>query len=376
MKPLIHDVLNNSAWTPNPTKEQWDSYNSTGYKGMHSQGYFGQGVKVAVIDTGIYKDHEIFKNSDVIQLSTTYGVGEDDNGHGTHVAGSIARIAPHAQIVSYKVLDFFGTSDSIQQAVKDINEAIDDAIARDVDIISMSLGISESGLKKHLLLDELNSSIIRAQKANIFLCVSAGNDANEADEKYPGAFDGVTTIGAVDETFAPAWFSSVTKHIDFCQVGVDVMSASYFQKDGKDGYVTMTGTSMSQPIAAGIATLLICKYKYIFNVRPVAKELWQMMMMKSIDLHETGFDTKTGVGFLTLKEDINTIEYPINEDVAYINGVPVQIPLGARYLKASDGQLKTVLPTREGFEFLGESIIWTRKKQEDGTYKDTVIVRN
>jgi len=355
----IHDKLIKSTLTTEPTREDWDSYNLTGYKGFHEQGYKGERVKVAVIDTGILAIHDMFDDNVVEVRSTTYyGEGLDDQGHGTHVCGTIARLAPKCTILSYKALDYFGGGTSTKQVVKSITDAIRDAVARDADIISMSLGIKESELVRYGLLDDLKEAIQEAKDAEVFVCVSAGNDGVDPTEYYPSAFEGVTSVGALDEWFSPAMFSSVTQHIDMCQVGVDVMSASHANPHC---YLKMSGTSMAQPVVAGIIALLMDKYKAVVGGEIDCKEFYNNLLLRCVDLHEEGFDNKTGVGFLTLKENIKTIYYPYGKDVMIVNGVEKKIPLGMQNMNFGTEEeplWKSVLAVREDNEEQGNSVTW------------------
>lgn len=174
----------------------------------------------------------------------------DDNGHGTHVAGTIGAldnelgvigVAPQADIYAIKALDQYGNG-----SYSDIISGIEWAIDNNIDIINMSIG----GTTKSKTLE---TAVNNAYNAGILLVASAGN--NGYDKKgtitYPAAYDSVIAVGAVDENNTRAYFSSVGRQLELMAPGVNVLSTV-----PNNSYASYSGTSMASPHIAGSAALL------------------------------------------------------------------------------------------------------------------------
>jgi major intracellular serine protease len=274
----------------------------TGRHGYFSQGFYGESSTVAVIDTGVNPRHpELLDDSGksrVLGLLNfcRYGNGEDDNGHGTHVAGTIAGrnvgVAPKAKILSVKVLDGAGGSDwntisaGLEAALK-----WRDSEGRKVTAVSMSLSNTErAGV------DRLRNAIKALTDAEIPVICSAGNTGTY-QERYPASFYEPITVGAVDvDNLEAAAFTTQHPEVDLCQVGVNVLSAWY-----EGGYRVMSGTSMSTPIVSGIVALVKDKHFRIFGEDMPEMVLYWMLKNMSKDLGAKGSDLKTGAGFCSLQ---------------------------------------------------------------------------
>ncbi|MBW3012333.1 S8 family peptidase, partial [Candidatus Woesearchaeota archaeon] len=212
----------------------------------NSQGYGGQDIKVAVMDTGIDYNHnelaECFGNN------VGYDFVNDENpmdreGHGTHVAGIIAGrttgVAPEAELRAYKVLDDYGYGSEI-----DLIKAIDMAIKEDIDICNMSLGFVNPSYTLAEALEVLTKTSI--------VCAAAGNEAYEPC--YPGDFDieSLISVAALDRKKKRPYWSRVSENNDISAPGVGIISCA-----PGGGYAEMSGTSMATPHAAGVAALLL-----------------------------------------------------------------------------------------------------------------------
>lgn len=220
----------------------------------HSQ---GEGVVVAVIDTGCDLNHNDIKNN----LLNGYNVinpekePDDDNGHGTHVSSTIAAenngfgmvgVAPKSKIRPVKALDKNGNG-SPKHIVKAINWSID----QKVDIITMSLGSPANN-------QEIYKAIKRAYDNKISVFCAAGNSGENSDILYPAKYIETISIGAIDEHFQRTNFTCSGEELDFLAPGHNIFGAVPGNK-----YALMSGTSMSNPFAVGCACLLISKFKKI-----------------------------------------------------------------------------------------------------------------
>lgn len=201
-----------------------------------------------VIDTGIDLDHPdltVKENRGFTAFDD--GSFDDDNGHGTHVAGTIGAldndigvigVAAGAKLIPVKVLNARG-SGSVSGVIAGINHVAKKG--RRGDVANMSLGGSAS--------EALDKAVINAAKEGIIFTLAAGNSGSDATNFSPARTNGknIFTISAVDknDTFAP--FSNFGSVVDKAEPGVRVLST---YRDG--GYRTLSGTSMAAPHAAGI----------------------------------------------------------------------------------------------------------------------------
>ncbi len=212
----------------------------------------GTGITVAVLDTGIDTDHPDLVANTIVCVGIGYATCEDDNGHGTHVAGTIAAngniigVAPEANLMAVKVLDKRGRG-----YTDDIAAGMRYAVDNGANIISMSLGGGESSL--------INSAVTYANDNDVLVVASAGNSGpTEGSIGYPAAKSGVVAVAAFDSSDNIIDWSSrgvndgnwiiEEREIEFAAPGVAIEST---YKDGC--YTYMQGTSMAAPHVTGIA---------------------------------------------------------------------------------------------------------------------------
>lgn len=213
----------------------------------------GSGLTAWVIDTGVDLDHDDL-NVDT-QRSTSFvsteSSADDGNGHGTHVAGTIAAldndidvigVAAGATVVGVKVLDSSG-SGSYSGVISGIDYVA--ANAAPGDVANMSLGGSVS--------DALDDAVRNAADQGIYFAVAAGNDGADANNSSPARveYNNVYTISAIDSNDNFASFSNYANPpIEYAAPGVDVKSLWK-----NNGVNTISGTSMASPHAAAVLLL-------------------------------------------------------------------------------------------------------------------------
>jgi subtilisin len=221
----------------------------------------GTGKTAWVVDTGIESDHPDL-NVDVSRSRSFLGANtsfEDENGHGTHVAGIIGGknnaigvlgVASNATLVSVRVLgkDGEGTGSAIMQALSYIS-----ANAKAGDVVNMSLGIDTVSAI-------LDNQVKAIAAKGIYISIAAGNETKAANLTSPARVNAtnVYTVSAVDSLNRFASFSNYGNDVvDYAAPGVRIVS-SYL--DGR--YARMSGTSMAAPHLAGLLLLVGNSIRY------------------------------------------------------------------------------------------------------------------
>lgn len=229
-------------------------------------GFKGKGVTVAVVDTGVDAQHPAFGGRVDTETARSYvatraqpaaGDNNDNHGHGTHVAGTIAGadgigVAPEATILPLKALNSQGTG-----YTDDIIGAVDFAIANGAKVVNLSVG--SRGADPEPIQRLWLATFARAKTQGVVIVAAAGNDGPpENTINSPGVYTQVVTVGAVgDSPFPTARFSSRGRAIDkpnLAAVGVNVVSANPTNQGG--GLISRQGTSMATPHVAGAAALI------------------------------------------------------------------------------------------------------------------------
>ncbi|NUM36315.1 MAG: S8 family peptidase [Candidatus Brocadiae bacterium] len=268
----------------------------------------GEGVKVAVLDTGII-DHPDLKVNIKGGINFTTSNPKDyvdRQGHGTHVAGIIAAednaigvigVAPKAEIYAVKVLGDQGHG-SFDMIVKGIDWAVDNKM----DIISMSLGSSASSTQIH-------EAVKRAYKKNITVVAAAGNDGDEYDDNdmgYPARYPETIAVGSINKYMKRSWFSSDGEELDIMAPGEEIYS-TYL----KNEYAILSGTSMATPFITGILALLISEHRKSKSKKtPIdtPEQIREHLIRTADDAGEIGKDNFYGYGIVSptkLMEGIN-----------------------------------------------------------------------
>ncbi len=244
-------------------KEQWNLTRINSEKAWDFA--TGRGVTVAVVDTGVAcEDHGPFtKGSDLKDTECVGGWNfvaknehaNDDQGHGTHVAGTIAQstdngigvagIAFHARLMPVKVLSSEGWG-----TTADIADGIRWAAEHGAQVINLSLG------------GPRNSSVMQkavdfAVSHGVTVVAAAGNSGGRVG--YPGASEGVIGVSASDPDDKLAKFSSRGDGVDIAAPGVNVTQQTICNKgrDKCENFAAYNGTSMASPHVAGTAALLV-----------------------------------------------------------------------------------------------------------------------
>lgn len=210
----------------------------------------GVQVKIGVIDTGADYRHPDLKHSLATGVNLIHRgmLPLDDNGHGTHIAGTLAAaggnrgmmgVAPRALLHPVKAFDHNGSA-----YVSDIVLGIDWCVHNRMDIINMSFGMKTRSKALH-------NVVIKAYRAGIAIIASSGNDGKRGGD-YPARYPETIAVGAMDKRRRIAAFSNRGSYIDVYGPGEGIPSCWL-----KEGYKEMSGTSMATSHVTGAATLLL-----------------------------------------------------------------------------------------------------------------------
>ena len=211
-------------------------------------GESGNGVRIGVIDTGISATHpDLVGNikGGVSEVNYT-SYWNDDNGHGSHVAGIVAATnntigvvggAPSAHMYAIKVLDRRGSG-----YLSDVINGIDWAITNNMQVINMSLGTDAN-------VQSLHDAVIRAYKAGIVVVAAAGNTGSSVS--YAAAYPETIAVAATDFLDTAPYWSSQGPEVSLAAPGVSIYSTYKGTK-----YAYMSGTSMAAPHVAAAAALV------------------------------------------------------------------------------------------------------------------------
>jgi len=220
----------------------------------------GGGTRVAIVDSGVASDNPDIAPKVVARANFSgTATGEDNYGHGTHVAGivaatanntiGVAGVCPGCTILDAKVLNDSGSGSSSA-----IANGINWAVSNGAKVINMSLGQRVSSRT-------LETAVNNAWNAGAVIVAAAGNAGTQA-KIYPGAYPNVIAVAATDNTDAKASFSTYGNWVDVAAPGVNVYSTFPnhtfvlgTQNNRSMGYDIASGTSMASPIVAGVAAL-------------------------------------------------------------------------------------------------------------------------
>ncbi|MFC4778980.1 S8 family serine peptidase [Paenibacillus sp. GCM10023252] len=211
----------------------------------------GHKVKIGVIDTGVDFNHPDLRQSlsRGVNLLNRSMLPHDDNGHGTHIAGTIAAanqlqgmigVAPRSLIHPVKAFDHNGSA-----FVSDIILGIDWCVRNKMNVINMSFGMKTRS--KALL-----NAVTNAHNAGVIIVASSGNDGKRRSVDYPARYAQTISVGATNRLRRIAPFSNRGSHIDIYAPGDKIVSSWLRGK-----YQEMSGTSMATSHVSGAIALLL-----------------------------------------------------------------------------------------------------------------------
>lgn len=257
------------------------------------KGEKGEDIVVAVLDTGCQADHPELQDRIIEGRNFTTDDNSDPNnftdysGHGTHVAGTIAAtenqkgvlgVAPKAKLLIVKVLAGKQGSGAYEWIINGINYAANwqGPNGEKVRVISMSLGGRQD-------VPELHKTVKNAVNKEILVVCAAGNggdnDPGSIELSYPGSYQEVVEVGAVDLNKKASRFSESNKNVDLVAPGEGILS-TYINGE----YATLSGTSMATPHVSGAAALIIKHSEKEFERTLSEDEIYAQLIKRTVAL--------------------------------------------------------------------------------------------
>ncbi|AXI74709.1 S8 family peptidase [Streptomyces cavourensis] len=255
--PAVAKVVQNKKFSINATQENppsWglDRIDQTETAGDNAYNYpdsAGEGVTAYVIDTGVRVTHEDFEGRATSGFDAVDNDddADDGNGHGTHVAGTIAGashgVAKKAKIVAVRVLDDNG-SGTTEQVIAGIDWVA--ANASGPSVANMSLGGGAD--------PALDEAVQKAIAAGVTFGVAAGNESSDAGQVSPARVPEAITVASSTEADEQSSFSNYGSIVDIYAPGSDITST---WNDSDTGTNTISGTSMATPHVVGAAAVYL-----------------------------------------------------------------------------------------------------------------------
>ncbi|MCC6457590.1 MAG: S8 family serine peptidase [Caldilineaceae bacterium] len=249
-----------------------------------------QEIIIAVVDSGVKLDHPEFAGRLVGGYDFINGDDQpdDDQGHGTHVAGVIAAglnngqgvagICPNCRIMPVKVLDEnnIGSWSSLAQGILF-------AVDQGARVINLSLGANVPS-------ETLASAVAYAMENGVVVVAAAGNYGSSAPY-YPAALEGVIAVGATNQAGTRWAKSNFGSYVDLTAPGYMIYSTYYDLNNLYHGYTYMSGTSMAAPFVSGVAGLLLS-----LDSGLRAEQVTEAMIVGAVDLGPEGWDAEYGHG--------------------------------------------------------------------------------
>ncbi|TLQ43074.1 S8 family peptidase [Streptomyces marianii] len=259
--PAVDKVVQNKKFTVNATQDNppsWgldrvDQADTAGDSKYTYPDSAGEGVTAYVIDTGVRITHKDFEGRashgfDAIDNDET---ADDGNGHGTHVAGTIAGashgVAKKAKIVAVRVLDDSG-SGTTEQVIAGIDWVTKNHQGPSVANMSLGGGADPA----------LDEAVQKAIAAGVTFGVAAGNESSDAGQGSPSRVEEAITVASSTKDDEQSDFSNFGTVVDIYAPGSDITSA---WNDSDEGTKTISGTSMATPHVVGAAAVYLAAHQ-------------------------------------------------------------------------------------------------------------------
>ncbi|GHH31663.1 S8 family peptidase [Streptomyces lanatus] len=267
----------------------------------------GDGVTVAVLDSGINSDHPALKGR-VAKVGPDFynsdGLEPGDDGygvHGTAMVSDVLKVAPKAEIISVRVIND-SREYKLERGLSPIAKGIDFAVANGADVISLSLG---GGVVNQMTGEDLAAAAGAVHKG-VTLLAATGNSGDEGNEgNFPAGYANVISVAATKPGGQRADFSTVRTHNTIAAPGVGIISAD---KDG--GYRSVNGTSPATALAAGVTALMLAENPDLTPAQTRA------ILMHTADHPAGGHNALVGAGQINAAAAVRAAGSPPKIDTA------------------------------------------------------------
>jgi uncharacterized repeat protein (TIGR02543 family) len=327
-------------------------------------------VVVAIIDTGIDTDHDEFIGR-ILQTSynartkttseTSLSHIEDDNGHGTMVAGiiganknnnkGIAGIVSNVKLLVIKANNsdnpLTEEDESDQFLESSIADAIHYARMQGADIINMSLGTKS--------INTVTQSAVEQAIAEGIIIVGASGNDGDTSKYYPASYPGVISVASIDESLSMSSFSNFNDAVDITAPGSSIVSTSL-----NNGYATGSGTSFAAPQIAGVLALMKSHFITMTSDQ-IISQIMSTAISKSFTWNDNTVISSIVQADAAMQVDYVTVTFETNEgilidSISVVEGFSFDAPEA----------------TKEGYLFIG----WYYDSQLTDLYEDGVDVIN
>lgn len=280
---VTDDFISENIVTDESTMQSQWNHNAMNIGQAWADGFTGEGVTIAVLDTGFFHNHPDLTMAGGDSVFADDPWSNDHSGHGTHIAGIIGAhtgttyegVAPGADLYGIKIyhegdMDEEG---AVSTDTMSVTKGIYDAMAIDADIIVIS-----SGLTYHD--EELYQAIREAHAQGIMIIAASGNGNDTVN--YPANYSEVVAVTAIDERLQPALDIIYGQENEFAAPGVNIGGLSIPESTYSYPYIFMSGSSQAAPHAAGLAAILMQKY----NAR--GEEIRKIMQQQAASIGDPG----------------------------------------------------------------------------------------
>ncbi|MBO8197192.1 S8 family serine peptidase [Streptomyces smyrnaeus] len=263
----------------------------------------GDGVKVAVLDSGVEKDHpalagKVTTGPDFLKDGLRPG-DPRWGGHGTAMASDVLKVAPKADILSVRVIDDKKEHDpdDWKTGPSPVAQGIEYAVDHGADVISMSLGGDSFGSSFN---EEETKALAHAAYKGVTVVASAGNDGDVLnDSSYPAGYPGVIAVAAVQQGGSRAEFSTVRTYNTLAAPGVGIVSAK-----NTGGYAPVNGTSPAAALTSGVVALMLGKDP---ELRPSQV---RAILTRTAEHPPGGYDPRVGHGVVNAAAAVRAVSDP------------------------------------------------------------------